>query len=133
VIEMTLSHSRRFVSLVVLGTALAVAVLAVRATDARADKAGFECFVPARGFCVIGDPHRHIYTASAWYAGQNELLMGVGLDELGRGVWGQAKNRSNLKSLVTLDSGCNACAFQVVLYNDTDNAHTIDGYYFWTP
>jgi hypothetical protein len=126
--------TRRVVLLTALAFGLAAALLAAQAPTAHADKYGFSCFVPANGFCTVSSPYRHIYKVHVWYPGTDgEKVIAGGLEESGAGVWGQARNRSNNGSFVTLDTGCGACWFHAVVYNYENNAHTIKGEYYFNP
>lgn len=131
---MVLLSKIRRVLLIGASLTIGTVALSVDVPTAEADQYGFTCFVPAQGFCIIEDtPWRHIYKVNARYPGDGELVIGVGLAEEGVGPWGQARNRSNNSSLVTLDTGNESALFRAVLYNYSNNGHTINGTYYWQP
>lgn len=126
-----MTKTRRVLLLAVLALAVAASELGVRAPNAAADQYGFSVFVPGNSFAIIDSPWRHISKVNAWYPGEEEILISAGLTENGVGLWGEARNRSNQGSIVTLDTGNGSAWFRAIVYNLSPYGHTINGNYQW--
>lgn len=59
-------------------------------------------------------------------------MIGAALQENVGGEWGEARNRSNNGSVVTLDSWCQACWYKAKIWN-WGPRHTIEGRYYYNP